>query len=69
MSAVLILDAHASETLAELLEIDCHRVEVASTAERALERLSARGFDVVLVDIGLPSISGIELAARLRKDR
>jgi two-component system CheB/CheR fusion protein len=56
-----------SETLAELLEIDGHRVEVASTAELALERLGKRGFDVVLVDIGLPGMSGIELAARLRK--
>jgi two-component system CheB/CheR fusion protein len=57
-----------SETLAELLDADGHRVEVASSAERALERLGVRRVDVVLIDIGLPGMNGLELAARLRQD-
>jgi DNA-binding NarL/FixJ family response regulator len=38
-------------------------------AEAALEALGAEPADVVLMDIGLPGMSGIEAVARLRADR
>jgi CheY-like chemotaxis protein/anti-sigma regulatory factor (Ser/Thr protein kinase) len=57
-----------ADTLSELLALDGHRVAVASSAERALELLGERRFDVALIDIGLPGMSGLELAVRLRQD-
>jgi DNA-binding NarL/FixJ family response regulator len=39
-----------------------------SSAERALEGLVAAQPDVILMDINLPGMSGIECVARLRKD-
>jgi signal transduction histidine kinase/CheY-like chemotaxis protein/chemotaxis methyl-accepting protein methylase len=57
-----------AETLAELLTASGHRVEVASSAEDALAQLRHRRPEVVLCDIGLPGMDGLELAARLRED-
>lgn len=57
-----------ADTLTELLRGEGHRVEVAGTAERALEMLRECGRDVVLCDIGLPGMDGIELARRVRGD-
>jgi DNA-binding NarL/FixJ family response regulator len=39
-----------------------------SSAEEALEKIQAARPDVVLMDINLPGMSGIECVARLRKD-
>ena len=39
-----------------------------SSAEQALEGMAAVQPDVILMDINLPGISGIECVARLRKD-
>jgi DNA-binding NtrC family response regulator len=43
-------------------------VETALSAEEALERLDERAFDVVLTDLRLPRLSGLELC-RLLRDR
>ena len=50
---------HFSETLAELLGISGHAV---LQAPSALEALAAHPVDVLVTDVGLPKISGIELA-------
>ena len=39
-----------------------HRAHAAATAEQALELLGDRRFDVLVADVQLPGISGIELA-------
>ncbi|MGI8468723.1 MAG: sigma-54-dependent transcriptional regulator [Pyrinomonadaceae bacterium] len=46
-----------------------HEVEVASDGEAAWHALEARDFDVVLCDINMPRLSGIELLRRLRDKR
>jgi PAS domain S-box-containing protein len=56
------------ETLSELLTVAGHRVRSAGTAEEALELLRAQRPDVLLCDIGLPGMSGLELGQRLRAD-
>jgi CheY-like chemotaxis protein len=49
-----------------LLGLDGHEVRVAHSGERALE--TAAGFlpDVVVLDIGLPGVSGYDVARQLR---
>jgi signal transduction histidine kinase/CheY-like chemotaxis protein/chemotaxis methyl-accepting protein methylase len=57
-----------AETLAELLGAAGHHIEVEGSAEDALESLRRRRPDVMLCDIGLPGMDGLELATRLRAD-
>jgi DNA-binding response OmpR family regulator len=53
-------------SLAALLRQQGHRVEVAATGEAGLAAASACRPHVMLVDIGLPDMSGFEVAGRLR---
>ena len=53
------------ETLAAMLEEDHREVRACATAEEALEAFGQRGFDVVISDVSLPGMSGIDLARRL----
>ena len=41
------------------------RVQMVATAQEALARLGRQGFDVLLADVSLPDMSGIELARRV----
>ena len=62
-------DATTRTLLAGLLEsIDCD-VDVAADGEDALVQLQSRPYDVVLLDIVLPSMSGIDVMESLRRDR
>jgi CheY-like chemotaxis protein len=56
----------AAETCALLLELSGHRVKTAFTGRRALELAEAFAPNAMLVDIGLPDISGYELAKKIR---
>jgi two-component system, OmpR family, response regulator len=63
-------DPRLSRSLARLLEQDRHNVEVAADGESGLDiALGENGIDVVILDIGLPDISGIEVARRIRRER
>jgi CheY-like chemotaxis protein len=57
----------AADTLAMLLQIDGHCVEVAYSAEHALERFREFAPDIALLDIGLPGMNGYELARHIRE--
>jgi len=43
-----------------------HRVDFAGTGEGAVEAVAAGGHDMVLLDVMLPGIDGIEAARRVR---
>jgi adenylate cyclase len=45
-----------------------YHVEVASSGEEALERIAAGGIDLVLLDIVMPGLDGLEVCRRLRAD-
>jgi CheY-like chemotaxis protein len=49
-----------------LLERIGHRATVAPTDESAVERVRAHDFDVVLMDLRLPDIDGVEATKRIR---
>jgi CheY-like chemotaxis protein len=44
-----------------------HQVVAVADAELAVEKLAQRAFDVVMTDVSLPGMSGIELAKELTK--
>jgi DNA-binding response OmpR family regulator len=62
-------DPRLLRVLRRLLEEDRHIVEVAPDGRTALELAEATaGIETVILDIGLPDISGLDVARRLRKD-
>lgn len=65
---VLIVDDNhdAADSLAELVNLFGHNVEVAYDGPSALRQARTRAPDVVLCDIGLPGMDGYEVARRLR---
>jgi CheY-like chemotaxis protein len=67
---VLVVDDNkdAAESLAELVELFGHSVEVAHDGPRAIALARENPPDVILCDIGLPGMSGYEIARTLRAD-
>lgn len=65
---VLIVDDDRAlrHVLASLLADAGHVVEQAGDGHEALRRLEAGGLDVVLLDIGLPGVSGLDVLTRAR---
>ncbi len=68
MSLVLVVDddENIRDTLYELLSEE-FRCQTAETAEKALARLDAESYDVVLTDISMPGLSGLELLGHIRQ--
>jgi PAS domain S-box-containing protein len=66
---ILVVDDYIDglESLALLLQIEGHEVETADCGLKALEKAQTFQPQVVLLDIGLPDLSGYEVAERLRE--
>ena len=66
---VLIVDdrEEVTRSLVRLLRAFGHETAVAHEGASALERATAFGPDCAIVDLGLPDMSGFELARRLRE--
>lgn len=66
MADILVVDDDdvIRDTLCELLSQQ-HTCQTADTAEEALAKLEAQSFDVVLTDISMPGLSGMELLDRV----
>jgi PAS domain S-box-containing protein len=56
-----------ADTLAKLLRVNGHAVRTAADGPSALEAVGAFQPDVILLDIGLPGMSGYEVATQLRR--
>ncbi|HEY6003296.1 MAG TPA: MEDS domain-containing protein [Anaeromyxobacter sp.] len=67
---VLVIDdnADAAESLAQLVEMFGHTAEVAYDGPSGIARARANPPDFVFCDIGLPGMSGYEVARTLRAD-
>ncbi len=65
---VLVVDdnADAADTLCALLHATGHRSQCAYTAQQALELVDEHAFDAAILDIGLPDMSGYQLAAMIK---
>jgi len=65
---ILIVDDNedAANSLATILKLDGHSIDVVYSANDALRCAEATTPEVILLDLGLPEMSGYEVAARLR---
>src|SRR6185436_811082 len=66
MADILVVDDDdvIRDTLCELFSLD-YSCQTADTAEQALAKLAAQPFDVVLTDISMPGLNGMELLDRV----
>ena len=69
MHNILIVDDESSirQSLAEVLEDEGYAAAQAESGEACLETLRKRSFDVVLLDIWLPGIDGLETLGKIRE--
>jgi PAS domain S-box-containing protein len=67
---VLLADDNvdAADTMSAVLEMSGHAVRTVYSGQEALDLAAAFAPDVMLLDIGMPGMSGYELAQRLRAD-
>jgi len=66
---VLVVDDDAAFRLVMQRRLTgaCHQVECVPRGEAALDRLAERAFDVVLLDIRMPGLGGLETLKRIRE--
>ena len=67
---ILIVDdeAHLAEGIRENLEAEGYETEVAHDGRAGLERIRAQNFDLVLLDVMMPNMDGLELCAQIRSE-
>ncbi|MFW6275263.1 MAG: sigma-54-dependent transcriptional regulator [bacterium] len=67
MANILVIDDEKSirQTLKEILEYENHKVEVAEDGIHGLEKLKENQFDVVLCDIKMPRMDGIDVLGKV----
>jgi class 3 adenylate cyclase/CheY-like chemotaxis protein len=70
VGTVLVVDDNElnCEILCRTLCHDGHKVETAHNGREALEKLQARSFDAVLLDIIMPGLNGFEVLDKLKAD-
>src|SRR5262245_45079233 len=68
---VLVVDDEKGilSTLSRVLDLEGFEPLVAGSAEIALEKLERQAVDLVLLDVRLPGMDGLELLKRLRGER
>lgn len=67
---ILIVDDEPliRESLYEIFRIEGYKAHMASTGEEALEFLTKQKVDVVVTDMKLPKMSGVDLLTHIKKD-
>ena len=69
MSRILVIDDERSirNTLKDILEFEKYTVELAEDGFKALELLLTKDFDVILCDIKMPGMDGIEVLQKVEE--
>lgn len=62
-------DEDMLETLSDILHEKGYKIETANTGRKAITKARERFFDIALVDINLPDMTGIEVLRTFRKKR
>jgi DNA-binding response OmpR family regulator len=56
-----------AESLADLLKLDGHQVELAFDGETAIEKFRDQNYDITFMDVKLPGMNGVESFFEIRK--
>ncbi len=69
MPSILIIDDEKSirKTLTEILSYEGYKIEEAADGEEGLKRFKEKNFDIVLCDIKMPKLDGIEFLEKARE--
>ncbi len=69
--SILVVDDNElnRDALSCLLRLQQYHVDVAHDGEQALAALASRAFDLVLLDVEMPGLSGLEVLTRIRTTR
>ena len=69
--AVLVVDDNVehAEDLAEVLALEGLDVDYAAGGRAAIERLAARHYDLVVTDMRMPEVSGLDLLSHVKSTR
>jgi two-component system OmpR family response regulator len=67
---ILVVDDEASivDSVATVLRYEGNDVDVSYTGRDALEKAQEKSFDLIILDVMLPDIDGLEVTRRLRSD-
>jgi DNA-binding NtrC family response regulator len=70
MARILIADDDAAscELFAEVLEREGYQVDQVQTGDEALSRLPEKLYDLLLVDVRMPGMTGLEVTRAVRKE-
>ena len=60
-------DTIVQQFLTDVLGKEEHEVEIVDNGGDAMEKLGSEGYDIILLDIKLPGMSGIEIYKQLQK--
>ena len=68
IAALVVDDQQSMRAMARLVlkEIGVIDVAVVASAQAAWEQLMAKRFDVIISDLNMPEVSGVELAQRIK---
>jgi DNA-binding NtrC family response regulator len=69
--AILVVDDHAAarDSMADILSCSGHRVHCCASAIEALRELERRTFDVIITDLRMPGMSGLDFIRALQQRR
>ncbi len=70
MAHILVVDDEADTLIAigQVLEDSGHEVTLAASGQEAIDRLARKPFDLVVLDVMMPDIDGIQVCRRIRAD-
>lgn len=67
LSVMVVDDDRMCRRILEvLLKQNNHHVDLAESAQKAMKLILKNRYDIIFLDIGLPNVSGIELAKTIR---
>ena len=67
---ILVVDDEASivDSVATVLRYEGYEVDMATTGRVALQKAQERSFDLIILDVMLPDLDGLEVTQRIRAD-
>jgi len=67
---ILVIDDEENirSTLEEFLSLTGYQVDTAATGAEGLDHLGAASYDLVLSDLKMPDLDGLELLTRIKED-